>query len=109
MRLFRMPQGPDSDMMMYSSAAKRRAYFDTTSVAHALDEQGFIVRPQPLDAKLAATGLPVFTLTYENDDDDERKLGSDSKLDFTAPTNGIYFVRVTDARRHARTRSPTGW
>jgi WD40 repeat protein len=100
MRLFRMPQGPDSDMMMYSSAGKRRVYFDTTAVAHALDEQGFIVKPQPPGAKLAATGLPVFTLNYENDDDDERKLGFDSNLHFMAPSNGSYLVRVSDTRGH---------
>jgi hypothetical protein len=87
-------------MLMYASAGKRRAYFDTTAVAHALDEQGFIVEPRPLGAKLAATGLPVFTLNYENDDDGERKFGSDSKLQFTAPTNGSYLVRVTDNRGH---------
>lgn len=100
MRLFRMPQGPDSDMMMFLSAGKRRAYFDTTAVGHALDEQGFIVEPRPLDAKLPANGLPVFTLHYENDDDGERRLGSDSKVHFAAPTNGAYLVRVTDTRGH---------
>lgn len=98
MRLFRSPQGPDSEMLMYTSGGKRRAYFDTSAVAHALDEQGFIVEPQPLGAKLAATGLPVFTLHYENDDDGERKQGSDSKLQFSAPTNGSYLIRVTDTR-----------
>jgi hypothetical protein len=100
MRLFRMPQGPDSEMLMFTVGGKRRAYFDTSAVAHALDEQGFIVAPQPVDAKLAATGLPVFRVPYENDDDGERKLGSDSKLQFSAPTNGSYLVRVTDTRAH---------
>lgn len=100
MRLFRMPQGPDSDMMMFLSAGKRRAYFDTTAVGHALDEQGFIVEPHPLEAKLPANGLPVFTLHYENDDDGERRLGTDSKVHFTAPTNGTYLVRITDTHGH---------
>lgn len=101
MRLFRMPQGPDSDMIMFASTGgKRRAYFDTTAVAHALDEQGFIVEPHPLAAKLPANGLPVFTLNFENDDDGERKLGSDSCVHFTAPSNGPYLVRVTDTRGH---------
>lgn len=100
MRLFRMPQGPDSDMMMFTSAGKRRAYFETTAVAHALDEQGFIVEPHPVGTWLPANGLPVFTLNFENDDDGERKLGSDSKIHFTAPTNGTYLVRVTDTRGH---------
>lgn len=100
MRLFRMPQGPDSDMLMVTSAGKRRAYFDSSAVAHALDEQGFIVEPRPLGTKLPATGLPVFTVHFENDDDGERKLGSDSKVQFVAPTNGAYLVRVTDTRGH---------
>jgi len=104
MRLFRMPQGPDSDMLMYLSAGKRRAYFDTTAVGHALDEQGFIVEPRPPGARLVATGLPSFTLNYENDDDGERKLGSDSKLHFVAPTNGQYLVRVSDNRGHGGDR-----
>lgn len=100
MRLFRMPQGPDSDMVMFTSAGRRRAYFDTTAVGHALDEQGFIVEPRPLDAKLPANGLPVFTLHHGNDDDGERRLGTDSKVYFTAPTNGTYLVRVTDTHGH---------
>ena len=37
-KLFRAPQGPDSGFLFYSSAGKRRAYFDTSSTAHALDE-----------------------------------------------------------------------
>src|SRR6185503_5129589 len=76
----------------------------TTAVGHALDEQGFIVEPRPPGAKLAATGLPVFTLNFENDDEGERKLGSDSKIHFTAPTNGSYLVRVTDNRGHGGDR-----
>ena len=42
----------------------------------------------------------MFTLHYENDDDGERKLGSDSKLQFNAPTNGNYLIRITDTRGH---------
>ena len=30
-KLFRMPQGPDSDMLFYSSNGKRRAYLDSQS------------------------------------------------------------------------------
>lgn len=104
MRLFRMPQGPDSDMLMVTSAGKRRAYFDTTAVAHALDEQGFLVEPRPPGTKLPATGLPNFTLSYENDDDGGRRLGRDSRLHFTAPTNGPYLVRVTDTSGHGGDR-----
>jgi hypothetical protein len=77
---------------------KRRAYFDTSPTAHALEEPCYVVEPHAPGAKLAATGLPIFTLYYANDDDGERRLGTDSKLHFTAPSDGPYLVRVTDTR-----------
>jgi len=97
-KIFRMPQGPDSGFLFYSSAGKRHAFFDTTSTAHALDEPCYIVEPHPPGAKLVANGLPVFHLNYANDDDGERKLGSDSKLFFSPPKEGSYLVRVSDSR-----------
>ena len=103
-KLFRMPQGPDSDMLFYTSNGKRRAYFDTSATAHALDEAAYVVEPHPPGAKLVANGLPVFPLYYANDDDGERKLGSDSKLFFTAPADGAYLIRVTDARGYSGER-----
>jgi hypothetical protein len=45
-----------------------------------------------------ATGLPIFPLYFENDDDGERKLGTDSYVLFTAPADGAYLVRVSDSR-----------
>jgi hypothetical protein len=42
--------------------------------------------------------LPVFTIHYSNDDDGERRLGTDSKLYFTPPTDADYLVRVNDTR-----------
>jgi hypothetical protein len=97
-RLFRMPQGPDSDLLFFASAGKRRAWFDTTATSHALEEPCYVVEPRPVDAQVVANGLPVFTIFFANDDDGERKLGSDSKLYFTAPASGDYVVRVTDSR-----------
>ena len=103
-KLFRAPQGPDSGFLFYSSAGKRRAYFDTSATAHALDEPCYTVESHPLGAKLPPNGLPTFTLHYANDDDGERRLGSDSKLTFTAPTNGSYLARVIDTRGHGGDR-----
>ncbi len=97
-RVFRMPRGPDADMIFFSNAGKRRAWFDTTATAHALDDPCYVVEPRPLNAKLVPNGLPVFTLNYFNDDDGERELGADSRLLFTAPADGRFLVRVTDAR-----------
>ncbi|HYE30477.1 MAG TPA: c-type cytochrome domain-containing protein [Methylomirabilota bacterium] len=106
MRKFRMPQGPDSDSLMFTLNGKRRAYFDTTATAHALDEPAYVVVPHAPGAKLPSNGLPVFPVHFENDDAGERDRGADSKLHFTAPAAGIYYARVTEARnahgeRHA--------
>lgn len=98
MRLQRMPQGPDSDLLFFASAGKRRAWFDSTATGHALEEPCFVVEPRALDDKPIANGLPVFTMYYVNDDDGERKLGTDSKLYFTPPATDDYLVRVTDSR-----------
>ncbi len=97
-RIFRMPQGPDSDMLFYSSNGKRRDYFGTSATAHALDETDYIVEPHAPGEKLESNGLPVFPLYYANDDDSERKLGVDSCVHFTAPADGVYLIRVTDTR-----------
>ena len=39
-----------------------------------------------------------FPIYYANDDDGERKFGTDSRVHFTAPADGAYLVRVTDTR-----------
>jgi WD40 repeat protein len=98
MKLFRMPQGPDSDTVFYTANGKRRPYFDTTAVAHALDTPAYIVEPRPPGDRFPANGLPVFHVDYQNDDDSLRQLGTDSRLHFTAPADGKYCVRVTDSR-----------
>ncbi|MEW6156142.1 MAG: c-type cytochrome domain-containing protein [Verrucomicrobiota bacterium] len=97
-KLFRMPQGPDSEMVFYTMHGKRRLYFDTSPSAHALDENCYIVEPHPPGTKPLPNGLPTFPVFYANDDDADRKLGTDSKIHFTAPADGAYLVRVTDTR-----------
>ena len=97
-RLFRMPQGPDSAFLFYKSAGKRQLYFDTSATIHALGEPVYIVEPYAPGTKLIDNGLPLFRVDYANDDDAERKLGTDSRLTFTAPQTGRYVVRVTDVR-----------
>jgi hypothetical protein len=96
-RIVRMPLGPDSGFLLYGDG-KRRAYFDTTAVAHANEETVYIVEAYPPGTELVDNGLPVFPLYYRNDDDGRRKLGKDSRLMFTAPADGDYIVRVRDTR-----------
>ncbi|MBI4658174.1 MAG: hypothetical protein HY735_04860 [Verrucomicrobia bacterium] len=97
-KLFRAPQGPDSGFLFYASNGRRRNYFDTSATAHANEEPCYIVEPRPPGTKPAANGLPAFPLYFSNDDDAARKLGPDSRLYFTAPADGAYLIRVTDAR-----------
>lgn len=97
-KLFLAPQGPDSEWKFFTQGGKRRGYFDTSAAAHPMDEPAYIVEPHPPGAKPPPNGLPLFPVVYANDDDADRKLGSDSKLIFTAPAEGEYLVRVRDTR-----------
>ena len=97
-KLWLYPNGPDAGFTMYPGEGKRFTYFDTSAITHALNETCFIVEPHPPGAELVPTGLPVFPIYFENDDDAMRELGSDSRLYFTAPQSGNYVVRVTDVR-----------
>ncbi|MEY3358316.1 MAG: hypothetical protein RIR87_1375, partial [Actinomycetota bacterium] len=69
-----------------------------TPSTHPLQGPAFIVVPRAPDAVLRDTGLPVFPIYAENDDDPQRQWGADSRLMFTAPTDGEYVVRLRDAR-----------
>lgn len=97
-RLFRMPQGPDSGFNFYAVNGKRRNYFDTSATAHPNEEPCYIVEPHRPGEKLAQNGLPVFPIFHVNDDDADRELGADSRLHFTVPKDGAYYVRVRDTR-----------
>ncbi|MBI1315031.1 hypothetical protein GC176_27385 [bacterium] len=97
-KLWLWPRGPDSGFQFYPQRGNRVTYFDTTATSHPLQEPCYIVEPHAPGSKLTSNGLPVFTLYYENDDDSERELGSDSRLNFTAPADGEYLLRVSDVR-----------
>lgn len=97
-RLWLYPRGPDSGFKLYPGFGRRFTYFDTTPISHALNEPCYIVRPVPPGTKLIPTGLPVFPIYFENDDDSRRELGTDSRLTFTAPEDGEFLARITDTR-----------
>jgi mono/diheme cytochrome c family protein len=98
MKIVRMPRGPDGGCFFYINGGKRRAYFDTSATSHSLDEPCYVVEPRPIGSQIVPNGLPVITLNYSNDDSGDRKLGSDSRLTFTATADGRYVVKVTDTR-----------
>lgn len=98
-KLYHYPRGPDSGFNTYPNSGDRHGYFDTTPIAHALNEPAYIVEPHPPTAQLPANGLPVFPLYFENDDESRRRWGADSLLTFTAPQEGDYIVQVADVRQ----------
>ncbi|MEZ0387274.1 MAG: PPC domain-containing protein, partial [Verrucomicrobium sp.] len=98
LKIYRQARGPGADMVYFSNGGKRRAYFNTSPAGHGLDDACYTVEPRALDKVITPNGLPVFTLNYANDDDGFRELGRDSRLVFTVPAAGAYFVRVSDTR-----------
>jgi len=97
-KLYHYPRGPDSGFNVYPNFGERFTYFDTTPVAHALNEPCYIVEPYEPGSRLPPNGLPVFTINYENDDDSERQWGKDSRITFRVPRDGHYLVAIKDAR-----------
>jgi WD40 repeat protein len=97
-KLYLAPRGPDSGFGFYPHDGSRRGYFDTTPMSHAVNEPCYSVVPVEPGETIVPNGLPVFPLYYENDDDGLRQWGSDSRLNFTAPADGQYVVRVSDVR-----------
>jgi hypothetical protein len=97
-KLWHYPRGPDSGFKVYPGAGKRHAWFDTSPLAHALGEPCYIVEPLPPGSRPVPNGLPVYRLTYANDDDATRAGGKDSRLTFTAPADGTYLARIGDVR-----------
>jgi mono/diheme cytochrome c family protein len=97
-KLHLYPRGPDSGFNVYPGSGDRRTWFQTTPMSHPLGQPCYIVRAFPPGTDPARNGLPVYRLYYENDDDPERRAGSDSVLRFTAPADGDYRVRLSDTR-----------
>lgn len=97
-KLYHYPRGPDSGFNVYPNYGSRRGFFDTTPLAHALHAPCYVVEPHPATAELPASGLPVFTLHFENDDDSQRRMGRDSYLTFVPPKDGEYVAAIRDVR-----------
>jgi len=97
-RLWLYPRGPDSGFKVYPGFGQRQTWFNTTPVTHPLQGPAFIVVPKAPGEPITNTGLPVFPVYCQNDDDPLRQWGSDSRLTFNPPADGDYLVRIEDAR-----------
>jgi hypothetical protein len=97
MRIFALPRNPDDDCTFYSRGNQRLGFLGTTPTFHALGATLYKVAIYPPGTTLPPNGFPVFTLYYHNDDGGPG-FGRDSRLVFDPPADGIYHVRIGDAR-----------
>lgn len=100
-----LPKTPDDDILFKGFQGQRLTYEGTTGEAHANGSTLYKVSLHAPGAKLPVNGLPVVTF-YNRNDDGGPMYGKDSKLNFTAPEDGDYIVRISDVRgqqgeRHA--------
>jgi hypothetical protein len=92
-----LPKTPDEDIFFKSFLGQRLAFADTTPEAHAVNSTVYKVSLHPPRTNLPPNGLPVVTIYYRNDDGGPM-YGKDSKLNFIAPEDGDYLVRIRDVR-----------
>lgn len=92
-----IPDQPDADTNLKAMGGLRVAYLGTSPDVHAVNTPVYKAQILPPDADFPSNGLPVFHLTWRNDDGGPG-YGSDSKLDFVAPADADYFLHLKDVR-----------
>jgi hypothetical protein len=97
LRIRELPKNPDDDCQFFQLGGRRRGYLGTTPGQLSLGTPMYKVTIHPPGTTFPPSGLPNITLYWRNDDGDAL-WGKDSFLDFTAPADGDYLVRVGDAR-----------
>jgi len=99
-RVAEMPRGPDSDIFVRSFRGQRLTYFDTTPEYHSVAQPVYKVEMHSPGASFSPNGYPLTRLTYRNDDGGSL-FGKDSRLEFVAPADGDYVIRIGDMRGQA--------
>ncbi|MEP6754689.1 MAG: WD40 repeat domain-containing protein [Chthonomonadales bacterium] len=96
-RINEMPKGPDSDIFFKTFRGQRETYFGTTPEYHSLGQAVYKVEMHPAGSSFSPSGYPLTRLYYKNDDGGP-VYGKDSHLEFHAPSDGEYIVKISDAR-----------
>ncbi|HEX4231541.1 MAG TPA: hypothetical protein VHZ07_22925 [Bryobacteraceae bacterium] len=92
-----IPDQPDADIEMEGIDGMRRAFLGTSPDVHAVNTPVYKAEVLPANAKYPPNGLPVFHLTWRNDDGGPG-YGADSRLDFMPPSDGDYILHLKDVR-----------
>jgi hypothetical protein len=88
---------PDEDVRLRTADGLRWALLGTSPDVHAVNTPVYRVEILPPGAEFPPNGLPVFHLTWRNDDGGPG-YASDSRLDFVPPQDGDYILRLKDVR-----------
>ncbi len=88
---------PDADVEMKGINGLRLAFLGTSPVVHAVNTPVYRAQILPADAEFPPNGLPVFHLTWRNDDGGPG-YAADSRIDFIAPSDGQYILHLKDVR-----------
>lgn len=97
LRIVALPKGPDDVVVMRGFRGQRYGYFGTTPEFHTVGAPVYKVEVYPPGSRFSPNGYPLTRLTYRNDDGGPL-FGKDSALDFVAPADGEYIVRLSDVR-----------
>jgi WD40 repeat protein len=97
LRIRELPRNPDDDCQFFARQGQRLGYLGTTPSQISQGTAMYKVAIHPPGTTFAPNGLPVVTLFWRNDDGGPG-FGKDSRLVFDPPTDGVYRVRVADAR-----------
>lgn len=96
-RILEMPRTPDDDTIMENFGGQRIDLLGTSGEAHYIDRPVYKVQIHPPGSQFTPNGLPLVRV-YAHNDDGGPGFSKDSKLDFTAPADGEYVVRIRDVR-----------
>lgn len=97
----RIPGYGDEDVLFKQYPnGQRIGFFATTPQHHAVFDPIYKVTVHPVGTTFPPNGMPVFPIYWRNDDgfDANGDSTGDSRLDFIAPDDGDYIVRVSDVR-----------
>lgn len=92
-----IPDQPDFDTILKGADGLRLAYLGTSPDLHAVNTPVYKSQILPPNAEFPPNGLPVFHITWRNDDGGPG-YKADSKLDFVAPADGDYLLHLKDVR-----------
>jgi hypothetical protein len=92
-----VPDQPDADIRVKGIGDERIALLNTSRQAHTINDPVYKAQILPPGSKVPPIGLPALNLTLHNDDGGPG-YETDSRLDFIAPQEAEYVLRLKDVR-----------